>query len=93
MKKIIGELLLTALIVACLYVGVGVLVYIDERNITRKCRALYNFKNDPRNYGQYIMDFDTGIWYDIDGLNPNVPPLTINEMDIKNIRDRIITSH
>lgn len=61
-----------------------------EKETFKEIDMFHKFKNDPRNKGQYIMDFDTGIWYDIDGLNPNIPPLTIKEMGIKNIYERII---
>lgn len=44
-----------------------------------------------KEWGMYITDFETGVWYDIDGKNPNVPPLTMKEMTIGNINIRIGT--
>jgi len=83
------------IIIICLFLiasgGLGIMSakYIDDVTM-QEIKPFREFVNNPRNEGQYIMDFDTGIWYDIDGLNPDVPPLTISQLEIKNISDRII---
>ena len=75
----------------------GIVVF-NEQYLLLKCPISYKeayafltFQDDPHNEGQYIQDFRTGVWYDIDGKNPKVRPLTIVEMRIiPNIRERII---
>jgi len=92
--KTIKSLLLYLLIILCVAGGINYLARKSaeamHESVMQEIRAFHEFKNDPQNKGQYIMDFDTEIWYDIDGLNPDVLPLTINEMSIKNIRERIM---
>jgi len=57
----------------------------------KEAYAFITFQRDPAKEGQYIQDFNTGKWYDIDGKNPKAPSLTTWQMrTIPNIRERII---
>jgi len=85
MRNFLIALLLVGMVVGLMYFVRQPFIMVDKEIV-----AFHKFQDDPHNIGQYICDFDTGIWYDIDSSNPNVLALTINEMKIKNIRDRIM---